>query len=550
MKFACLLLTCLAAPSFAAPAADAVPELPLFGAPPTKHYSGYLDGKGTDANPGCAATEKACQLHYWFAEAEEDPANKPVVLWLNGGPGSSSILGMLQEHGPLLINATGGLMVNPYAWTKLANVLVLESPTGVGYSYCSTQVAGGVCKNTDKLTAAAARAGVVDFFSTKFPELKKNSFFITGESYAGVYVPTLSRELIDNAKGDLNFAGYAVGDPCTDNTAQQDSMDMLWYGHKNGFVPEQEFDYLWNTCKARSTTFLGQGRWTRAEGETFSSMENDKFDAGPMFKDTPECTAAYRKFLASTSEGFSQGWVNAWINNLSLYGPSALVSMDTPGSLNYMTAQYMMRPDVQKALHVDSGPSKVWPGVKQGFDYTSDYDACNGNPTDNRSMIDFHRYNAPKLEIAVVFNGDTDPCVSYEGTRVAMTRVGFGELDGGGYRPWFYNHTAATYKVLAEKPILYGPDLLLTGSGPQFGGHIVNYENHLSFMTVHGSGHMVPQFRPQAALHMLAKVLSKDMFAPLLPTNHSLMTMNDSEYQDALDAWTIAAKAAPYVTGE
>ena len=51
-------------------------------------------------------------------------------------------------------------MKNPYAWTKLANLVVLESPTGVGYSYCSTQINGGVCKNTDKLTAAAARVSV------------------------------------------------------------------------------------------------------------------------------------------------------------------------------------------------------------------------------------------------------------------------------------------------------------------------------------------------------------------------------------------------------
>ena len=65
-------------------------------------------------------------------------------------------------------------------------------------------------------------------------------FFITGESYAGVYVPTLAKELLDNAKGQVNFKGLAVGDPCTDNTAQQDSMDMVWYGNKNGFVLDQE----------------------------------------------------------------------------------------------------------------------------------------------------------------------------------------------------------------------------------------------------------------------------------------------------------------------
>jgi len=137
-------------------------------------------------------------LHYWFAEAEAaDAKSKPVVLWLNGGPGSSSILGFLQEMGPLLMNATGGLMKNPYAWTKQANLFVLESPGGVGYSYCAAQKAGGACKNTDISTAKAARAALQDFFKTKFPELLSNPFFIAGESYAGVYVPTLTKEILD-----------------------------------------------------------------------------------------------------------------------------------------------------------------------------------------------------------------------------------------------------------------------------------------------------------------------------------------------------------------
>lgn len=102
-----------------------------------------------------------------------------------GGPGSSSILGMLQEEGPLLINATGGLMENPYAWTREAHLLILESPAGVGYSYCKEMLEGGSCSNTDKSTAAAARAALQNFFEEKFPELRENPFYITGESYAG-----------------------------------------------------------------------------------------------------------------------------------------------------------------------------------------------------------------------------------------------------------------------------------------------------------------------------------------------------------------------------
>ena len=74
------------------------------------------------------------KIHYWLALAEEDPMSKPVVLWLNGGPGSSSLLGFLEEEGPLLMNATGGLMVNPWSWTKLVNLVAIEAPMGVGYS--------------------------------------------------------------------------------------------------------------------------------------------------------------------------------------------------------------------------------------------------------------------------------------------------------------------------------------------------------------------------------------------------------------------------------
>ena len=167
----------------AAPLEDLVEYLPGYGRPPTPHFSGYLDG--TD---GCdtATNGASCHLHYWMALAEDDFLNKPVVLWLNGGPGSSSILGFLTELGPLLMNATGGLMHNPYSWTRVANIIALEAPVGVGYSYCANQMTdGSVCQNTDKYTASTSRAGLVDLFTRKFPELADNDFFITGESYAG-----------------------------------------------------------------------------------------------------------------------------------------------------------------------------------------------------------------------------------------------------------------------------------------------------------------------------------------------------------------------------
>ena len=68
-----------------------------------------------------------------------------------------------------------------------------------------------------------------------------------------------------------------------------------------------------------------------------------------------------------------------------------------------------------------------------------------------------------------------------------MKRIGIPELDGGSYRPWFYNESAAPVEVLLGKPPLFGPNLMIQQLGAQFGGEIVSYEEGLSFMTFHGA---------------------------------------------------------------
>jgi cathepsin A (carboxypeptidase C) len=84
--------------------------------------------------------------------------------------------------------------------------------------------------------------------------------------------------------------------------------------------------------------------------------------------------------------------------------------------------------------------------------------------------------------------------------------------------------------------------------GSQFGGEVVDYEQGLSFVTFHGSGHMVPQFRPQAALHFLNQFIEGQALSPLLPTNATLAGFSNLEFQKAIDGWTEAAMKCPYVT--
>jgi serine carboxypeptidase-like clade 1 len=289
--------------------------------------------------------------------------------------------------------------------------------------------------------------------------LQSHDFFITGESYAGVYIPTLAYEILTNAADDIpNLKGLAVGDPCTDNTAQQESMDSLWYSHKYGLVDDAIFDTLWNHCEVRIPNIIveqqhlfrhpfsvaGQKNQSDASGLNSSSRVHQKYRKlleqywqypESARQGEPACKLAFRKFLLSSSRGLSQGWEELFIDDYSLFAP-------VTNEEDIAMANYMNRYDVQQALHVaDNVPNlKAWPYPNAGFDYLKEYDACNSRSKPGAlSMIDFYRKIVPRLKVVWVYNGDTDPCLSYEGTRTAIKRIGFQELDGGSYRLWFYN---------------------------------------------------------------------------------------------------------------
>lgn len=125
----------------------------------------------------------------------EDPVKDPVVLWLNGGPGCSSMLGMLYENGPLMFKKnTTEMYINKNAWNQKANVIYLESPSGVGFSIGKSK-SDLIANDT---TTAHENLLALKLFFIKFPSFKKNDFYITGESYAGIYIPTLARAVLDS----------------------------------------------------------------------------------------------------------------------------------------------------------------------------------------------------------------------------------------------------------------------------------------------------------------------------------------------------------------
>lgn len=131
-----------------------------------------------------------------FFEARNKPKNAPLVLWLNGGPGCSSSTGLLFELGPCNIANDGkNTTFNPYSWTNDANVIFLDQPVNVGYSYADD----GTTVSTSPVAGKDVYA-FLELFLNRFPEYSKAPFHIAAESYGGTYAPNFATVIHQNNK--------------------------------------------------------------------------------------------------------------------------------------------------------------------------------------------------------------------------------------------------------------------------------------------------------------------------------------------------------------
>ena len=113
------------------------------------------------------------------------------------------------------LNGIPQLWFNQYAWSTFANMLYIESPAGVGFSYCEGDEGPELsCPQWNDTLTAQDNYRVLKQFFKGYPEYMKNPFYIFGESYAGIYVPTLVMQIDADPSGMPPLLGFGVGDGC------------------------------------------------------------------------------------------------------------------------------------------------------------------------------------------------------------------------------------------------------------------------------------------------------------------------------------------------
>ncbi|KAI3458991.1 hypothetical protein Pfo_015654 [Paulownia fortunei] len=389
-------------------------------------------------------------LFYWLTEAPTNrgPESRPLVLWLNGGPGCSSVAyGASEEIGPFRINSDGKtLYLNPYSWNKLANLLFLESPAGVGFSYSNTS--SDLYTVGDKRTAEDAYAFLVNWFE-RFPQYKHRDFYIAGESYAGHYVPQLSQIVYERNKGIqnpvINFKGFLVGNAVTDDYHDYVGTFEYWWTH--GLISDSTYKVLRTTCDLGSSTHPSSDC---VKSLDLADREMGNIDPYSIYTLPCNNTSSLRRRLRGHYPWMSRAY--------------------DPCTERYSQI-YFNLPEVQKAFHANvTGISYPWQSCS---DLVGNYWA--DSPL---SMLPIYQeLIAAGLRIWV-FSGDTDSVVPVTATRYSIDALKLPTVTK--WYPWYDNR--------------------------KVGGWSQVYKG-LTLVTVTGAGHEVPLHRPRQAFILFRSFL-------------------------------------------
>ncbi|KAL8128825.1 hypothetical protein V2J09_017980 [Rumex salicifolius] len=405
------------------------------------HYSGYVT----------VNEDSGRNLFYWFIESLEDPANKPLVLWLNGGPGCSSIAyGEAEEIGPFHINKDGkSLYLNPYAWNKAANILFVDSPVGVGFSYSKNS--SDLTTNGDKRSAEDSLIFLLKWFE-RFPQYEGREFYITGESYGGHYVPQLSQAIVRHNKAtnriSINLKGYMVGNALTDD--YHDHLGVFQFMWSSGLISDQTYKLLNLYCDLESFVHSSDKC-----NKILDVASNELGNIDPYSIYTPSCAAN-----STTTNRLLKRLMMGHLNEA--YDPCT----------EKHSVKYFNQVDVQRALHVNAqyAPTK-WETCS---------DTVNQNWQDSpKSVLNVYRELMQSGIRIWMFSGDTDAVIPVTSTRYSIESLKLPTI-----KPW-----RAWY------------------DDGQVGGWSQEYQG-LTFVVVRGAGHEVPLHRPSLALTLLKAFLA------------------------------------------
>ncbi|KAB5513212.1 carboxypeptidase S1 [Coniochaeta sp. 2T2.1] len=478
-----------------------------------KSYSGYIHlPPGTLEDLG-EPQNYSINTFFWFFESRKDPANAPLSIWMNGGPGSSSMLGLLVENGPCFVNAdSNSTTLNPYSWNNEVNMLYLDQPVQVGFSYDSLAnftldlitgdmeeieedqpvpkqnstflvgtTASGITNSTARGTRNAAIAlwHFAQVWFQEFPGYHPNDSRISlaTESYGGRYGPGFTsffqeqNDKIKNGtwKGDpgeefvLHLDTLLIINGCIDRRVQWPSYPTMAYNNTYGLQTVNESVY-----NSMVDAYSRPGG-CREQIDTCREL------ATAYDPDNTGVNATVNKICQSYETFCTNNIRNPYLefSGRNYYDIGQL----DPDPLTFRFYQgYLNQPHVQRALGVPLNFTQSSSAVSAAFRGIGDYPRPGW-------LEDLSYLLESGIKVALVY-GDRDYACNWYGGELVSLAINYtntSDFHAAGYEPIQANDTYV-------------------------GGQVRQHGN-LSFSRVYQSGHEIPAYQPETAYAIFMRAL-------------------------------------------
>jgi carboxypeptidase C (cathepsin A) len=446
--------------------------------PNVKSFSGYAD---------VAENE---HIFWWFFESRTTaPEDAPLTVWINGGPGSSSMIGLFQELGPCSIDSNGEVVNNPYSWSTVSNLLIIDQPTQTGFSYSipipgytdsngyvipltngscpsdpSLAATCGTYSNPDQsLTANSTSAAAPNFWKTLqgfmgvFPQYSRESFHFTSESYGGHYGPVFNTYIEDQN------ANLPSG-------AQKIKLESVMIG--NGwFDPILQYPAYYNFTVYPGNTYDYKPYNSSIEDQLY----NATFGPGNCVDRLKKCAAGASNDYCSEADSYCAARVENTLDvvaNRDEYDSREL--RPDPFPYEYYV-QYLNTPAVQAAIGAFQTFTEGSNAVGDAFGTTGDDGREAGTVEDMRRLFD------DGIRVVMYF-GDADYNCNWLGGQAVAE-----ELNATGF------NTAGFVNISTSDGVVHGQ---------------VKQSGLYAFVRIYESGHEVPFYQPLASLELFERVLN------------------------------------------
>ncbi|KAL5720761.1 sinapoylglucose--choline O-sinapoyltransferase [Ranunculus cassubicifolius] len=409
------------------------------------------------------------EFFYYFVKSENNPVEDPLILWLTGGPACSTLTAFAMELGPVLFKhvkydgSLPSLEINPYSWTKVSNIIFLDSPVATGFSYSRTPE-GYFSTNT-------LYAKQVTTFLKKWlndhQSFISNQLYVGGDSYSGLIVPVVFQDMSDEETPFPNLKGYLLGNPVTDRVLEKNSIVPFLRGM--GILSYELSKSVENNCGADLVNVHPSNVKCIQDLQAVSECTSGLYDQHILDLKCVTDSPDHRKLIRDKNHKIL---LEENLTDFVLRSPPQEPGFECMSYRRMLSYYWANDNQVQKALNIKQGTIKEWVRCSSSsLHYLQDVN----------SAISYHLNLSEKGRYrSLIYSGDHDMIITFMSTEEWIRSLNYAIRDE--WRPWLVDDQVA--------------------------GYTRTYTNNMTFTTVKGGGHIAPEYNPSECFAMVERWLS------------------------------------------